>query len=179
MFLLLTTNFILLSTAIIIIFIPERCLENTLEKQRTTDLNALSRAAKLVETDKTSVKSAASQQGVSRSTLQRFLKCSRSKRKEFGYTNCSTKVATFTKSMELELAEHVKNLDNRFHGLKPAKVRELAYEFANANDIAMPSNWERNKTAGKNSLAKQSAILTDTPERQKSLEREQQKEIKG
>jgi len=74
-----------------------------------TNLDALDKAAKLLKREKKSVKSAAALQGVSRSTLQRFLKCSAAKRKTFGYSNCSLKATIFSASMELELANHVKN----------------------------------------------------------------------
>jgi len=102
---------------------------------RNTNLDALDKAAKLVEREKKSVKSAAALQGVSRNTLQRFLKCSPLKRKIFGYSNCSLKATIFFTSKGLELANYVKNLDACFHGLTPMKVCDLAYEFAKAHNI--------------------------------------------
>jgi len=51
--------------------------------------------------------------------------------------------------MEVELANHVKNLDDRFHGLTPMKVRDLAYGFAKAKNITLPTSWTLNRTAGR------------------------------
>lgn len=36
--------------------------------------------------------------------------------------------------MESELAKHIKNLADQFHGLTTLKCRELAYEFAKRNN---------------------------------------------
>lgn len=116
--------------------------------ERATNLDGLSSAAKLVETGKSSVKAAAAEHGVARTTLQRFLKCSPTKRGCYGYINCHTKASIFTDEMENELAAHVKDLDNRFHGLTPIKVRELAHEYGAANGVKMPANWIKDQAAG-------------------------------
>jgi len=68
------------------------------------------------------------------------------KEKNVGYSNCSLKATIFSASMELELANYVKNLDDHFHGLTPMKVRDLAYEFAKANNITLPTSWTLNNT---------------------------------
>ena len=53
---------------------------------------------------------------------------------------------------EQELAQHIRDLDDRFHGLNPVKCRELAYEYAQRNKdcgINIPPSWVENKLAGK------------------------------
>lgn len=42
----------------------------------------------------------------------------------------------------------IKKLSFQFHGLSPLKCRQLAYEFAKLNDVAMPENWLSSKRAG-------------------------------
>ena len=45
--------------------------------------------------------------------------------------------------------KHIRDLDRRFHGIGPVKVRELAYEFAKRNQISkMPEKWDETQRAG-------------------------------
>ncbi|CAB1419141.1 unnamed protein product [Pleuronectes platessa] len=44
----------------------------------------------------------------------------------------------FTDEMEEELAKHLKQLADQFHGLAPVKCRELALEYAEKNNIPVP-----------------------------------------
>ena len=50
---------------------------------------------------------------------------------------------------EADLASHVKNLAKMFHGLTNTKLRKLACEFSNANNVEVPSSWWKNEEAGK------------------------------
>ena len=45
--------------------------------------------------------------------------------------------------MEENLANHVKQLCDQFHGLSLQKCLKLAYEFASRNNLHMPDNWQR------------------------------------
>ena len=49
----------------------------------------------------------------------------------------------FTLEMEQELADHIKQLADQFHGFTPYKCRGLAHEFAKRNHVTVPSNWEK------------------------------------
>ena len=51
--------------------------------------------------------------------------------------------------MGSDLATHIIDLSERFHGLTSEKVKELAYEFAMVNKINIPVSWKTNKKAGK------------------------------
>ena len=55
----------------------------------------------------------------------------------------------FTNQMETDLAEHCIEMVQRYHGLTIDKVKQVAYEFATRNNIAVPESWEKNKRAGK------------------------------
>ena len=46
----------------------------------------------------------------------------------------------YTDEMEEELAKHLKQLADQFHGLAPVKCRELAFEYAERNNIPVPAN---------------------------------------
>ena len=86
-----------------------------------------------------------------------------------GYTHCKTVKMVFSDTMELNLANHLKELDLRFYGLTPVKCRELAYEYAKSNreEVTMPESWKTNKTAGKDWLAgflKRHKLSIRTPE---------------
>ncbi|CAB1437036.1 unnamed protein product [Pleuronectes platessa] len=53
--------------------------------------------------------------------------------------------------MEEELAKHLKQLADQFHGLAPVKCRELAFEYAEKNNIPVPANWTEKQWAGQTS----------------------------
>ena len=54
--------------------------------------------------------------------------------------------------MGSDLATHIIDLSECFHGLTSEKVKELAYEFAMVNKINIPDSWKTNKKAGKDWL---------------------------
>ena len=66
-----------------------------------------------------------------------------------GYKRLSQKKCILNQDMEKELADHIKNLADQFHGLSIEKCRELAFEYAKCNGVNIPSNWEKEKKAGK------------------------------
>ena len=70
------------------------------------------------------------------------------------YKRCSEVKMIFTNDMETQLAQHLRNLDSRFHGLTPIKCRELAFEYADKNKVQLiiPTSWIRNKAAGEDWL---------------------------
>ncbi len=47
----------------------------------------------------------------------------------------------FTPKQEMELCEYAKQSANMFHGISPAELRNLAYEFAIRNGINISENW--------------------------------------
>ena len=100
-------------------------------------------------TNNTSVRSAARDFKIDRTTFQRFV----NKKKAdpdavFGYVNCRLKNMVFTPQMETDLSQHIKQLAGQFYGLSKSKVQEVAYLFAKANDLNIPPKWETNKKAG-------------------------------
>ncbi|CAB1441518.1 unnamed protein product [Pleuronectes platessa] len=50
--------------------------------------------------------------------------------------------------MDEELAKHLKQLADQFHGLAPVKCRELAFEYAEKNNIPVTANWTEKQCAG-------------------------------
>ena len=49
----------------------------------------------------------------------------------------------------MDLAEHCTNLVKQHHGLSMDKVKMLAYEFAEQNQVTIRKNWSDNRKAGK------------------------------
>jgi len=47
-----------------------------------------------------------------------------------------------------QLADHIKDLAAMFHGISAMRCRELAFEFAQRNDIDVPESWIREEKAG-------------------------------
>lgn len=120
-------------------------------KKKTTrgaNLQNLAEAAKLVEEGNSSVRGAAVLCNVPNATLQRYIKSTEDERNAFGYSKCVSANMVFTAELEEMLASHVKDLDNRYHGITPTKCMELAYEFAHQNDVIIPKSWVANKAAG-------------------------------
>lgn len=108
-------------------------------------------ASKFVD-DGGKIKEAVASYGVARRTLMRYrAKNADDRAQHAGYQQCSLSKMILPPAMEQELAKHIRDLDDRFHGLNPVKCRELAYEYANKNKesgINMPPSWRENKIAG-------------------------------
>ena len=51
----------------------------------------------------------------------------------------------FSAKMVSKLADHIKSLADRFHGVSLLKCHQLAYKFAASNKRKIPSNWERDR----------------------------------
>ena len=89
---------------------------------------------------------------IDRATLRRFIVKSRGKADEdilTGYSRLSKSKCVFPLQMENDLAQHIKDLSDQFHGLSVEKCRALAYEFAKRNDTSVPANWDKEQKAGK------------------------------
>ncbi|XP_064595954.1 uncharacterized protein LOC135462656 [Liolophura sinensis] len=68
---------------------------------------------------------------------------------ETGYTRLSQERCILNPDMESDLATHIKDLADQFHGLSIEKCRELAFEYSKRNAVQIPANWEKDKKAGK------------------------------
>lgn len=120
------------------------------KSQRGCDAESLKKAAEAVEKAEMSVRKAAHSYDVSRTSLQRYLSTPNDDRHSSSYQNCKTANLVFTEQMETMLAQHIRDLDHRYHGIGPAKARELAWEFGKRNQSSrMPRSWEVNQKAGK------------------------------
>ena len=101
---------------------------------------------------------AAKQFGVPRTTVQRLAKQSNGPvlvKKHLG-----SKIPVFPESMERELVDHIKALDERYFGFSTAELRKVAYQFAERNNIPHPFN-DQKQEAGKDWL---STFLSRYPE---------------
>lgn len=108
-----------------------------------TSEEQLNSAAKLVTNGNLSIRKASEVCGINRMTLKRFMD-----KPQRGYSITSAAHRVFTDEDEASLASHIKMLDNCFHGLNRDKCRILALDYANANDINTPANWNRDGMAG-------------------------------
>lgn len=108
--------------------------------QQGCDAEILKRAAASVSKGEMSVRKAASSYEVPRTTLHRYV--SRPEADcQSSYHNCKKAYMVFTEEMEDLMAQHVRDLDHRYHGIGPVKARELAWEFGKRNGITrMPQN---------------------------------------
>lgn len=103
-------------------------------------------------TDGTPLREVSRKFNIDRATLRRFIVKSRGETDEeilTGYSSLSRSRCVFPPQMENDLAQHIKDLADQFHGLSVAKCRALAYEFAKQNGIPVPENWEKEQKAGR------------------------------
>ena len=90
-----------------------------------------------------SIRNAARTSGVNRMTLARYLA-----NNQRGYEKNRDLHRVFTDAEEKSLADHIKQLDDCFHGLSKDKCRKLAHDFALANQIKVPSSWKSHGLTG-------------------------------
>lgn len=106
------------------------CLPETLEQARSRI------------TEGESIRSVARSLEMHEATLRKRLK------KPAPATSLGRYTTTFTKAMEAELCDYIKNIDNMFYGLTTKSLREIAYNFAEKNNLSHRFNKEE-KLAGK------------------------------
>ena len=79
-------------------------------------------------------------------TLQRF--CSKKKSNQQCTVGYATPRLVFSSKEELLLVKYIKRTSELYYGLTPDEVKKLAFEFASANNVSTPSNWQSNEKAG-------------------------------
>uniref|UniRef100_A0A3B4VRY6 HTH psq-type domain-containing protein n=1 Tax=Seriola dumerili TaxID=41447 RepID=A0A3B4VRY6_SERDU len=104
-----------------------------------TPLEEMESAASEVKEGKKSIRAAARERNIDKSSLLRFIK-----KKKTGEEK-----RILTDEMEEELAKHLKQLTEQFRGLPPVKCCQLAFEYAERNNISVPANWTKVQSAGR------------------------------
>ncbi|CAB1460488.1 unnamed protein product [Pleuronectes platessa] len=79
--------------------------------------------------------------------------------------------------MEEELAIHLKQLADQFHGLAPVKCCELAFEYAEKNNIPVPANWTEKQCAAASSPHLQAPLLQHLASLCRSLRIQQEEKL--
>ncbi|KAK9967936.1 hypothetical protein ABG768_002298 [Culter alburnus] len=101
-----------------------------------------------------SIRTVAKERKIGRSTLQRYMKKAEEKReKTVGYRGTAEAKRILSEELEEELAENIRMLADRLHSLTPKKCREVAFEFAQKNNIPVPNNWGEQRLAGRDWLS--------------------------
>lgn len=127
-------------------------MRNYIRKTGRADvpLEQLKAAAKVVLENKKSLRGAASEFGVARTTLKRFIeKMELDNCPRMGYVPARQ---IFNAQQENELQKYLLKASSIFYGLTPKDVRTLAYNCAMKFNIKSPDNWHENKMAGKDWL---------------------------
>lgn len=119
--------------------------------QQSWDVEAMQHAIEAVRRDKMPYATAAKQFNVPRNTLKRrVLKKNRDAIEDKKILGKYRKV--FTDQQEMELCEHIFDMERRFYGISFNDLRYLAYSLAEKNNIPHPFNREK-KMAGKDWVA--------------------------
>ncbi len=97
-----------------------------------------------------SIRTVAKERKIGRSTLQRYMKKAEENReKSVGYRGTAEARKIFSEELEEELAENIRMLAESVHSLTPKRCREIAFEFAQKNNIPVPNNWGEQRLAGR------------------------------
>ena len=128
---------------------PSKYIKKTNQSFRSPE-DVLERAAKLNSEEGFSYRKAAESFGTDKMTLRRFIK-NRHDNPEcaVGYGSTSIKNRIIPPHMEQDFADHITYLAQMYFGLSLEKCKELAYESALKNNLAIPESWTKNKKAGK------------------------------
>ena len=95
------------------------------------------------------MRSAATDFAINRMTLKRYIvKRDIQRQQGTGYAAVVLRQLVFSPNMEKDLADHVKQLADMFHGLSVNRCCSLAYEFAKRNNLDVPISWDRDQVAG-------------------------------
>lgn len=117
--------------------------KTNVKRQKPLGTNVVE-AAKLVLQGKSTLRQAASQFNVSKSTLSRHLiKHTVSGNEEFFYEAHQDVKKVFTQQQEDELASYLVESANIHYGLSTTQVRRLAFDYAEANKLIYPESWNK------------------------------------
>lgn len=123
--------------------------------KKHTDRGTFSRetmleAVRVVIDNNAKIKPTAREFGLNYKTLGRYVAVKRSggslDNASFGYT---TPRKVFSDQLEQELVNYAIKASKIFYGLTITDMRQLAYEYAKANEVTVPDSWKENKSAGK------------------------------
>lgn len=116
--------------------------------RKTLNFDVIQRAYSDVVDNGKSIRTAAKDYDVPKSTLARYVKARNlPDTSTFGSVHTSKQI--FTKAEEDHLATYLIKASHMHYGLDLKQTKELAYQFAIANKKTVPETWETNKTAGK------------------------------
>lgn len=109
----------------------------------------LKEAVKLIEKNGLSVRTAAKQCNVSRTTLQRHLDAHRKRGDaDFSYENKCSIHQVFSDEEEKSLKDYLLTASAMHYGLSKGDLKKLAYQYGKANDNKYPPSWDSNCQAG-------------------------------
>ena len=127
---------------------PSKYVLKTICKVRLAS-DRLERAARKVFEEGMSYRSAASNFGVDKMTLMRYIKKKQiNPTCALGYAALSLQMIIFSPETEKELTKHIVFMADMYFGLSPEKCKELAFEFAMRNNQPIPQSWKDNRKAG-------------------------------
>lgn len=117
-------------------------------KRKCPNTDALQAAARAIQNDNISVRTASKNFEVSRSTLKRYLTKLNQNIPYKSYENCAVR-KVFSEDEEKSLCEYVITASQMHYGLTRRDLQVLAYDFAKANNKRIPVSWENKQRAGK------------------------------
>ena len=136
----------LMTRALLIFCRMPRIHKRTTERAKYT-ASDIKDAVKRVLDDGAKIRSVASETGIDRMTLTRYIK-------KFKNDELTDKFAywgnrkVFSGEEEVLLSQYLQTSSKMYFGLTPSEVRKLAYEFAFKNSKQMPLSWQENCSAG-------------------------------
>jgi hypothetical protein len=115
--------------------------------RQTVDVVAIERAVQDVIKNKTKVRTATHDFGISRTTLSHYLMRFQEQENPFNFEHTARNdVKVFSATQELELVEYFKQAATLHYGLMKNEALKLAFQYGKANAV-VPNSWENNESA--------------------------------
>ena len=124
--------------------------ERKSERGKGISKEVLKEAIEEIVVNKQPIRKVANACGIDGTTIRRYvLKYKHNASSvEVGYKKLAKVKRIFPSELEIQVADHIKNLDDQLHGLTKPKCCQLAFELAVRNDVTMPQSWKENGVAG-------------------------------
>ncbi|XP_055307136.1 tigger transposable element-derived protein 6-like [Sitodiplosis mosellana] len=145
-------------------------VRNYKRKKPQLEKEKLKLAVLSVLRDKKTIRTAAKEHGVNRTTLQNWVKNKTEEQASKGEVTTVSKGFQTVLSAEAEsaLAQYLLKCNDLYFGLTTRQVRALAYDYAKKLDVPMPIQWIRSEMAGiewiRTFLRRQSQLSVRKPE---------------
>ena len=125
-----------------------RTYKNIKDIDANFNASTVEAAVKLVVKKNTSIKKAAADDNIKKSTLSNYIRRYKVEKDSCNFKRGKRHRQIFDDKMKLSLCSYILTCSKLFYRLTSAAVRRLAYQYTLKNKISMPASWTQNEMAG-------------------------------